>query len=43
MKGKKEEIFQLALPAAVENILHALVGFVDTWMISKIGLLPSQL
>ena len=38
MKGKKEEIFQLALPAAVENILHALVGFVDTWMISKIGL-----
>lgn len=30
MKGKKEEIFQLALPAAVENILHALVGFVDT-------------
>ena len=39
MKGKKEEIFQLALPAAVENILHALVGFVDTWMISKIGLI----
>lgn len=36
--SKNKEILNLAIPSTVENILHALVGFIDTWMISRIGL-----
>lgn len=35
---KSKHILKLAVPAAIENILHALVGFIDTLMISRIGL-----
>ena len=36
---KKNKIIQLAVPATVENVLQTLVGFIDTLMISKIGLM----
>lgn len=36
---KENKIIRLALPATIENILQTLVGFIDTLMISKIGLL----
>ncbi|MDT2583930.1 MATE family efflux transporter [Lactococcus petauri] len=35
----KRKIINLALPATIENILETSVGFIDTLMISKIGLL----
>ncbi|MDF2677808.1 MAG: family efflux transporter, partial [Bacillota bacterium] len=36
---KSKHILKLAIPATIENILHALVGFIDTLMISRIGLI----
>ena len=36
---KTKQILNLAIPATVENILQALVGFIDTLMISRIGLI----
>ncbi|WP_086347691.1 MATE family efflux transporter [Candidatus Enterococcus clewellii] len=36
---KENKIICLALPATIENVLQTLVGFIDTLMISKIGLL----
>lgn len=36
---KSKQILRLAIPATVENILQALVGFIDTLMISRIGLI----
>lgn len=36
---KQNKILSLAIPATVENVLQTLVGFIDTLMISKIGLL----
>lgn len=36
---KSRKILNLAIPATVENVLHALVGFIDTLMISRIGLM----
>ncbi|MDH6365710.1 putative MATE family efflux protein [Enterococcus sp. PF1-24] len=36
---KENQILQLAIPATVENVLQTLVGFIDTLMIAKIGLL----
>ena len=38
LKEKRKKIINLALPATIENILQTSVGFVDTLMISKIGL-----
>ncbi|MGL4248564.1 MAG: MATE family efflux transporter [Lactococcus garvieae] len=35
----KKKIVDLALPATIENILETSVGFIDSLMISKIGLL----
>lgn len=35
----KKKLLNIAIPATVENLLQTLVGFVDTLMISKIGLL----
>jgi putative MATE family efflux protein len=39
MLSLKKKIVDLALPATVENILETSVGFIDSLMISKIGLL----
>lgn len=36
---KSKKIFNLAIPATIENILQTLVGFVDTLMISRLGLI----
>ncbi|MDR7871039.1 MAG: MATE family efflux transporter [Tissierellaceae bacterium] len=38
MHNKSRQILDLAIPATIENILQTLVGFIDTLMISKIGL-----
>lgn len=38
-KLKENKILSLAIPATIENILQTLVGFIDTMMISRIGLL----
>lgn len=38
MENNTKNILRLAVPASVENILQALVGFADTWMIARIGL-----
>ena len=35
--GKR--ILNLAIPATIENLLQTLVGFVDTLLIAKIGLM----
>lgn len=35
----KRKIYNLALPATIENVLQTLVGFIDTLMISKLGLM----
>lgn len=35
---KSKKILNLAIPATVENILQALVGFVDILMVARIGL-----
>lgn len=35
----RKEIIQMAVPATIENILETSVGFIDSLMISKIGLL----
>lgn len=35
----RKRILDLAIPATIENILQTLVGFVDTLLVSKIGLL----
>ncbi|UJF16804.1 MATE family efflux transporter (plasmid) [Jeotgalibaca sp. MA1X17-3] len=37
-KTLKRKIYNLAVPATVENILQTLVGFIDTLMISRLGL-----
>lgn len=37
-KDRNSQILELAIPAMIENILQTLVGFIDTLMISKIGL-----
>ncbi|WFF74380.1 MATE family efflux transporter [Proteiniclasticum sp. QWL-01] len=37
--NKVREILELAVPATVESILQTLVGFIDTLMISRLGLL----
>jgi len=37
--GKSKEILNLAIPATIENVLQTLVGFVDTLMISRLGLI----
>lgn len=34
----KQKIIQVAVPTTIENILATLVGFVDAWLIAKIGL-----
>ncbi len=39
MKFKAKQILNLAIPATIENILQTLVGFVDTLMIARIGLM----
>lgn len=39
LNEKSQKILNLAIPATVENILQTLVGFVDTLMISKLGLI----
>ena len=39
LSEKSKKILDLAIPATVENILQTLVGFIDTLMISRIGLL----
>mgnify|MGYP000854506940 CR=1 FL=1 len=36
---KVKNIFKLAIPATIENILQTLVGFIDTLMISRLGLI----
>ncbi len=36
---KAKQILNLAIPATIENILQTLVGFVDTLMIARIGLM----
>ena len=36
---KTKKILNIAVPTAIENLLHALVGFVDTLMISRLGLI----
>lgn len=36
---RSEKILDLAIPATVESILQTLVGFIDTLMIARIGLL----
>lgn len=36
---KSKKIFKLAIPATIENVLQTLVGFVDTLMISRLGLI----
>lgn len=38
-KLKENKVLSLAIPATIENILQTLVGFIDTMMISRIGLL----
>ena len=38
-KLKENRVLSLAIPATIENILQTLVGFIDTLMISRIGLL----
>ena len=38
-KEKKKQILDLAIPATIENLLQALVGFVDTLMIARLGLI----
>ena len=38
-KEMKKQILDLAIPATIENLLQALVGFVDTLMIARLGLL----
>lgn len=38
-KLKENKVLSLAIPATIENILQTLVGFIDTLMISRIGLL----
>lgn len=38
-REKSKKILKLAIPATVENILQTLVGFVDTLMISRLGLI----
>ncbi len=38
MKEKIRKILNLAIPATIENILQALVGFVDTLLIAHISL-----
>lgn len=38
-KEKKKQILDLAIPATIENLLQAMVGFVDTLMIARLGLL----
>lgn len=37
-KGKVKIILALALPAVIENFFQTLLGFVDTYFVSKIGL-----
>ncbi len=39
LSDRSRKILDLAVPATVENILQTLVGFVDTLMISRLGLL----
>lgn len=36
---KSKKLLELAIPATIENILQALVGFIDTLMISRLGLI----
>ncbi|HDI3439623.1 TPA: MATE family efflux transporter [Listeria monocytogenes] len=38
-KEKTKRILNLAIPATIENILQTLVGFIDTLMISRLGLI----
>lgn len=38
MKDDTRQILRLAVPATIENILQALVGFIDTLMIAQLGL-----
>lgn len=35
----RKRILNLAIPATIENLLHTLVGFVDTLLVSKISLM----
>lgn len=37
--NRSKRILELAIPATIESVLQTLVGFVDTLMIAKIGLL----
>lgn len=39
LSEQSKKILDLAIPATVENILQTLVGFIDTLMIARIGLL----
>ena len=38
MRDDTRQILRLAVPATIENILQALVGFIDTLMIAQLGL-----
>ena len=39
LNNKVKQIMKLAIPATIENILQAFVGFIDTLMIARIGLI----
>ena len=39
LNEKSQKILDIAIPATIENILQTLVGFIDTLMISKLGLI----
>ncbi|GCF92180.1 MATE family efflux transporter [Enterococcus florum] len=38
-RSTEKKILKLAIPATIENLLQTLVGFIDTLMVSKIGLM----
>lgn len=35
---QRQQIFALAIPATIDEILHTLVGFIDGWLITRISL-----